>query len=168
MPEWIFFDKRCFIKRKQRIEVIANRYKDTTSTFKVHSIVGKTMDIFTLMKVLLLILGVTFSVNGLSEDVRLKEYEARGYVWPFPTLKPETPGWRNMFERRYRQIEEIEDSNARYNAWMQVTAASMLQPNFTENGWVYFVSNTAFYMIESLVCATFLTSLTLFVIKLIL
>lgn len=89
----------------------------------------------TFLKILLLILGIAFSVKALSEDERLKEYEARGYVWPVPNLKPETPGWRKIFERRYRQIEDMEDSHGRYNAWMQVTAASMLQPNFTENGW---------------------------------
>jgi len=87
--------------------------------------------------VALLLLGSLVPIiAALSEPERLKEYEARGYEWPLPELKPNTPGWRNIFERRFKQVEEtIDDSNERYNAWMQTMTAAYLQPNFTENGW---------------------------------
>lgn len=81
---------------------------------------------------------VSINANGLSEQDRLREYDARGYEWPLKKMSPDTPGWRNFFKRRFTQIEEMDGSTARYNAWMQAIAASMLQPNFTENGYVFF------------------------------
>lgn len=87
---------------------------------------------------LLILAAALIHANGLNESERLEKYHERGYEWPIPELKPNTPGWRNIFERRFKQIEEtMDDSGPRYNAWMQVIASSVLQPNFTENGLVY-------------------------------
>lgn len=86
-------------------------------------------------KVALFLIGIT-SANALTEQDRLVEYDARGYEWPLPSLVPDTPGWKTIFERRFKQIEEtIDESNPRYNAWMQTMSAALIQPNFTENGW---------------------------------
>mmetsp|Transcript_30016 Transcript_30016/g.34877 ORF Transcript_30016/g.34877 Transcript_30016/m.34877 type:complete len:350 (+) Transcript_30016:77-1126(+) len=85
----------------------------------------------------ILLLSISLSIFGqLSEQDRLQEYEARGYQWPLPELKPNTPGWRKIFDRRFEQIEQtIPESNERYNAWVQVMSAAFVQQNFTENGW---------------------------------
>lgn len=73
---------------------------------------------------------------GLIESERLAEYEARGYEWPLPELVPNTPGWRNIFSRRFEQIEQtIENRGKRYDAWISTMASALVQPNFTENGW---------------------------------
>jgi hypothetical protein len=83
-----------------------------------------------------LLIGAISYILALSEPDRLQEYEARGYEWPLLNVKPNTPGWQSIFDRRFKQIEEtIDDSTERYNAWMQVMSSSFVQPNFTENGW---------------------------------
>lgn len=87
--------------------------------------------------ILLLGIGSNISVvQALNEDDRIKEYKARGYEWPLKHLVPDTPGWNEIFRRRFEQVEEtIENDNDRYNAWMQVMSSALVQPNFTENGW---------------------------------
>jgi len=96
-----------------------------------------------MMKVIPILLAValvTFAllpgqVHGMSEEDRMREYHLRNYTWPLPEVKPNTEGWRKIFDRRWKQIERIEDSNERYNGWVQAMSASIVQPNFTENGW---------------------------------
>ena len=73
-------------------------------------------------------------VHGMSEDDRRREYHLRNYTWPLPEVTPNTEGWRKIFDRRWKQVERIEDSNERYNGWVQTMSASIVQPNFTENG----------------------------------
>ena len=74
----------------------------------------------------------------LQETDRQEEYFARGHVWP-PKLTdytPSTDGWRRTWERRFRQIEQMEDTgNDRYNGWMSSVHSAFLCPNFTESGW---------------------------------
>jgi len=82
----------------------------------------------------LILTSIPFLTHGMSEDDRLNEYHARGYEWPFQKLVPDTPGWKNIFKRRFEQIDRIEDSNLRYNAWVQVMSSALTSPNFTENG----------------------------------
>lgn len=86
----------------------------------------------------LLLIGNLSTGHALREDDRLREYEARGYEWPLKEFVPNTPGWRTLLSRRFEQIEEtIGNSNGegRYDAWLQVMASAVVQPNFTENGW---------------------------------
>jgi len=78
---------------------------------------------------------IPFLVTPLDEEDRVREFYARGYSWPFEKLVPDTPGWRNIFERRFEQLRRIEDSNERYNGWVQSVSAAMVAPNFTESGW---------------------------------
>ena len=83
----------------------------------------------------LLLLGMPSVEAGMNEEDRLREYAARGYEWPLPEVVPNTPGWRTIFERRFEQIEQtIEHTGERYDAWIQVMASALVQPNFTENG----------------------------------
>lgn len=72
--------------------------------------------------------------SAMSEGDRLHEYNERGYEWPIAELVPNTEGWKQIFKRRWEQIERIEDSNARYNAWVQSMSSAMTAQNFTENG----------------------------------
>ncbi|KAL3940918.1 MAG: hypothetical protein SGBAC_004631 [Bacillariaceae sp.] len=71
-----------------------------------------------------------------TEEERIAARLERGYQWP-PTdkdYKPNTPGWKKLFEHRLRQVEEIEDQPSRFEAYVQTLSASIVQPNFTEHG----------------------------------
>lgn len=69
------------------------------------------------------------------ESERLLEYEKRNYSYPFSTLTPDTPGMHKVFDRRFKQIEQIPESGARYEGFIQTVNAAVLAPNFTETGW---------------------------------
>jgi hypothetical protein len=71
----------------------------------------------------------------LSEDKRLEEYADRGYEWPLKKVVPNTKGWMEIFERRFKQVENIPvDEHGRYDGWVQTIGAAVVAPNFTENG----------------------------------
>lgn len=70
----------------------------------------------------------------LSEADRVDEYHKRNYTWPLPSYVPNTPGWKNLMDSRFHQIEEIEDETKRYNGYMQVITSAFFVPNFTEHG----------------------------------
>ena len=73
--------------------------------------------------------------GALVESERLAEYKARNYTWPIPAMVPETPGWRRLMERRFRQIEAMEGTGKRYEGFMQTMSSALTVPNFTETGW---------------------------------
>ena len=75
-----------------------------------------------------------WSVLSLEESERLRKYFLRGYSWPLPKLVPETPGWRRIMDRRFRQLEQIIDRNEKYNGWVQTMSSAIVAPNFTEYG----------------------------------
>lgn len=75
-----------------------------------------------------------FASSQLVEEDRQKEYAARNYKWP-PEIIPDTPGWSKLMMRRFRQMEFQDDSNDRYNGYMNVVSSAYVAPNFTENGW---------------------------------
>jgi len=70
-----------------------------------------------------------------SEEDRVASFKERGYVWPPPQLKPETPGWRRLFERRYQQVAAMENAATKYDAWLLTVGSSIVSHNFTETGW---------------------------------
>lgn len=75
--------------------------------------------------------------SGLQEVDRVEEYHKRGHDWP-PSpeeYKPNTPGWRRVMERRFEQIQHVEDTLSKYNGWMSSIYSALLVQNFTENGW---------------------------------
>ena len=68
--------------------------------------------------------------------LRYSEYARRVAAGYNPTLYvPDTEGWGKLMDRRLAQVERIEDSNARYNAWVSVITSAVVAPNFTESGW---------------------------------
>lgn len=78
------------------------------------------------MKLLLLLAALLTQhlSSSLDEDLRLQKYAERNYTWP-PKMVPDTPGWRKLMMRRFRQLEFVEDLDERYNGYI-VTVASKL------------------------------------------
>lgn len=72
--------------------------------------------------------------SSLDESDRLEEYYNRNYTWPLETFLPDTKGWRKILQRRFEQIQRIEDLGERYEAWVMVMGAALVIPNFTESG----------------------------------
>jgi hypothetical protein len=77
------------------------------------------------------------AVEALSEDDRMKGYIDRNYTWPLPleAYKPPTKGWKALMEHRFRQIEEIDDFQKRYEGYIQTLGSAIHAPNFTQYGW---------------------------------
>jgi hypothetical protein len=75
------------------------------------------------------------SSHQLMEDERIAEYTKRNYVWPIPEVNPNTPGWDRLMRRRFKQVEQIENKDDRYNAWKSMMPQALLAQNYTENGW---------------------------------
>ena len=77
------------------------------------------------------------AVHALSEEERMKMYIDRNYTWPLPleAFKPPTKGWKDLMEHRLRQIEEIDDFQARYEGYIQTLGSAIHAPNFTQYGW---------------------------------
>mmetsp|Transcript_29623 Transcript_29623/g.60485 ORF Transcript_29623/g.60485 Transcript_29623/m.60485 type:complete len:397 (-) Transcript_29623:155-1345(-) len=82
----------------------------------------------------LLVLSLSTAGAGLSEDERMEEYHARGHTWP-PKYVPETEGWQRINDRRFSQMRMLEESNPRYNGYVETSRSAITTPNFTENGW---------------------------------
>jgi hypothetical protein len=70
----------------------------------------------------------------LTEPDRVAEYHKRNYTWPLSNYSPNTPGWRALMERRFRQVEKLDDDHRRYEGYIQTIHTSFLVPNFTEHG----------------------------------
>ena len=47
-----------------------------------------------------IILSETPTVLAFDETERIKEFYAHNHTWPIEQFKPETPGWRKLFEHR--------------------------------------------------------------------
>jgi len=74
-------------------------------------------------------------LNSMDEGERMKNYHARNYTWPLTKLVPDTPGWHDLMQRRFYQLEEIEELDEKYNGWLQTMSSALVAPNFTEFGW---------------------------------
>jgi hypothetical protein len=74
------------------------------------------------------------TVSAFTEEDRLEQYYARNHSWPIEKFSPETPGWRELFEHRLRQVAEIPDTNDRFEGYAQTLSAGVVQPNYTEWG----------------------------------
>jgi hypothetical protein len=75
------------------------------------------------------------STNPWTEEERIAIFHERGYTWPPTELRPETPGWRSLFERRYQQVAAMDPSMDKYHAWLLTVGSSIVSHNFTETGW---------------------------------
>lgn len=71
----------------------------------------------------------------LDEQERRLEFHKRGYKFPPETFAPDTPGWRKLNERRFNQIQHIQDRSDRYRAWVIAAISAYVQQNFTREGW---------------------------------
>mmetsp|Transcript_4838 Transcript_4838/g.10401 ORF Transcript_4838/g.10401 Transcript_4838/m.10401 type:complete len:403 (-) Transcript_4838:438-1646(-) len=72
---------------------------------------------------------------AMAEDHRMEEYHKRGYKWPLEKMVPDTPGWKRIMDKRFEQVERVEDSTERYNGWMGFITSAIVAANYTENGW---------------------------------
>lgn len=94
-----------------------------------------------LLLVLTLLAAVTFpfhhhfGVYAMTEEHRMEEYHKRGYKWPLEKMVPDTPGWKRIMNRRFEQVERVEDTNLKYNGWMAFMTAALVATNYTETGW---------------------------------
>jgi hypothetical protein len=72
----------------------------------------------------------------LVESDRLQVYHDQGYSWPprEEEYTPNTPGWRRIFERRFRQLDGVDTKNNSYNGYMAAIHSGLLCPNYTESG----------------------------------
>jgi hypothetical protein len=77
----------------------------------------------------------TESLGGpWTETERVEQYYQRNYTWPLQQYHPNTDGWKHLLQRRFRQIERIEDLDDRYEAWIMTMGSAWVIPNFTETG----------------------------------
>ena len=55
--------------------------------------------------------------GGLIEHERVAEYNKRNYTWPplDEEYVPNTKGWRKIMQRRFEQVQRIEDRSDMYN-----------------------------------------------------
>jgi hypothetical protein len=86
---------------------------------------------------LLLICLPFTTVSQLIEHERVQKYHESNYTWP-PSddeFVPHTDGWRRLMQRRFDQVQRIENSNDQYNGWVSTIHAALVCPNFTEYGW---------------------------------
>ena len=70
----------------------------------------------------------------LDEKERLQEYHRRNHKWPPENYIPSNPGWKKLFDHRFRQVAEIEGQGPRYEGYLQTINAALIAPNFTEFG----------------------------------
>ena len=77
------------------------------------------------------------SHEALIETERLAEYHARNYSWPplNDEFHPPTPGWTNLFRRRFSQIDALDTHENSYNGYMGSIHSALRCPNFTEFGY---------------------------------
>ena len=69
-----------------------------------------------------------------NEKERIAAYHEKGYTWPpDDTLKPNTPEYRHLIEKRAIHLAEIPDAQQRWDGWLNV-AKQLIVPNFTETG----------------------------------
>ena len=55
---------------------------------------------------------------ALDELERRSEYYRRGHEWPPRDYYPDTEGWKKLMERRFKQLNRIDNSNDKYNAFV--------------------------------------------------
>ena len=83
---------------------------------------------------LCLLLLLPFDGIAETEEERLAQYYKKGYTWPITEFQPNNPGWNKLFQHRLRQVEEIEDRQDRFEAYVQTLSASLVQQNYTRYG----------------------------------
>jgi hypothetical protein len=90
--------------------------------------------------ILLLVLAsqhLKLSDGVIYEDARLKEYHRRNYTWPplESEFIPATPGWRQLYQRRMKQVDRLSQQDNSYDAYIHSISCALITPNYTESGW---------------------------------
>lgn len=70
-----------------------------------------------------------------TEKERMEMYVKRRHKFPFSAYIPETPGWREVMDKRFDQVRALTDSQMKWDGWIQTANAAVTAPNFTEFGW---------------------------------
>lgn len=70
-----------------------------------------------------------------TEEERLEMYKKRGHTFPFAKYIPETLGWKKQADKRFEQIRALEDTQMKWDGWIQASNSAVIVPNFTEFGW---------------------------------
>jgi hypothetical protein len=78
-----------------------------------------------------------FSDGVLYEDDRLEEYHRRNFTWPplESEFLPDTPGWRQLYQRRLKQVDRLSQQDNSYDAYINALSCGIITPNYTEFGW---------------------------------
>lgn len=66
---------------------------------------------------------------------REEQYVKRGHTFPIQEYVPNTPGWARLMKQRFRQIQSLEDTQQKWDGFIQTMSAALTTPNFTEYGW---------------------------------
>jgi hypothetical protein len=106
-------------------------------SFSFHSIMSVT-------KTTLLFFCIALSWQGAvgrgkkspyTPEERAEEYRKRGHTWPIPEYVPNTEGWTRLMNQRFEQVRALEDSQQKWDGWIQTLSSALTMPNFTEFGW---------------------------------
>jgi hypothetical protein len=93
------------------------------------------MVLFISLLVVVIVTLLTRNVySSYIEEERLVEYYSRNYTYPPNDLVPNTTGWRKLMYDRLKQVEQLTDTNERYEGLFQTIHSAMMVPNFTEYG----------------------------------
>jgi hypothetical protein len=68
-------------------------------------------------------------------EERVAEYRRRGHQWPLQDFVPNTDGWSRLMERRLSQIQAMDNTQQRWDGWIETMGMALTTPNFTEFGW---------------------------------
>jgi hypothetical protein len=74
---------------------------------------------------------------ALYENERAEEYEKRNHTWPpkFDEYRPNTDGWRKIYQRRLRQVDRLTSDENSYNGYMNAITSGLVTANYTQYGW---------------------------------
>ena len=65
-----------------------------------------------------------------TEKERMEMYVKRNHKFPFSVYIPETPGWREVMDKRFDQVRALTDSQMKWDGWIQTANAAVTAPNF--------------------------------------
>jgi hypothetical protein len=68
-------------------------------------------------------------------EEREEQYVKRGHTFPIQEYVPNTEGWARLMKQRFRQLESLEDTQQKWDGFIQTMSAALTTPNFTEYGW---------------------------------
>ncbi len=108
-----------------------------------------------LLAALLLLLRLPVTVSKqLIEQERVRTYHENNYTWPpaDDEFIPNSDGWRRLMQRRFDQVQRIEDSGDQYNGWVSTVHTALISQNFTLRTPAYTCYNVIIELREGLEC----------------